>query len=95
MLFFFPRDVLNEILNLIESVSEGFPTYSHTSVCVFRSVLNKWYCHNTGYNPTALNRVLAILSAIGVKYMCCSKTNCLHIRLDIVTGLHDEQVHKY
>ena len=24
----FPRDVLDEILNLIESVSEGFPTYS-------------------------------------------------------------------
>ena len=28
MLFFFPRDVLDEILNLIESVSEGFPSYS-------------------------------------------------------------------
>ena len=28
MLSFFPRDVLDEILNLIESVSEGFPTYS-------------------------------------------------------------------
>ena len=25
---FFPRDVLDEILNLIESVSEGFPNYS-------------------------------------------------------------------
>ena len=24
----FPRDVLDEILNFIESVSEGFPTYS-------------------------------------------------------------------
>ena len=24
----FPRDVLDEVLNLIESVSEGFPTYS-------------------------------------------------------------------
>ena len=28
MLPFFPRDVLDEILNLIESVSEGFPSYS-------------------------------------------------------------------
>ena len=28
MLSFFPRDVLDEILNLIESVSESFPTYS-------------------------------------------------------------------
>ena len=27
MLFFFPRGVLDEILNLIESVSEGFPSY--------------------------------------------------------------------
>ena len=29
MLFFFPRGVLDEILNLIESVSEGFPSYSY------------------------------------------------------------------
>ena len=28
MLSFFPQDVLDEILNLIESVSEGVPTYS-------------------------------------------------------------------
>ena len=28
VLFLFPRDVLGEILDLIESVSEGFPTYS-------------------------------------------------------------------
>ena len=27
VLFFFPRGVLDEILNLIESVSEGFPSY--------------------------------------------------------------------
>ena len=29
VLSFFPRDVLDEILDLIESVSEGFSTYSH------------------------------------------------------------------
>ena len=28
MLCFFPRGVLDKILNLIESVSEGFPSYS-------------------------------------------------------------------
>ena len=28
MVSFFPRGVLDEILNLIESVSEGFPSYS-------------------------------------------------------------------
>ena len=27
VLFFLPRGVLDEILNLIESVSEGFPSY--------------------------------------------------------------------
>ena len=31
MLSFFPRGVLDEILNLIVSVSEGFPSYSLTS----------------------------------------------------------------
>ena len=31
---FYPRDVLDEILNLIESVSEGFPSYSYTIVCL-------------------------------------------------------------
>ena len=29
MLSFFPRDVLDEFLDVIESVSEGFLTYSH------------------------------------------------------------------
>ena len=29
MLSFFPRGVLDEILNLIESVSESFPSYSY------------------------------------------------------------------
>ena len=32
VLSFFPEDVLDEILNLIESVSEGFPSYSFISL---------------------------------------------------------------
>ena len=32
VLSFFPRDVLDEILNLIGSVSEGFPSYSYWHV---------------------------------------------------------------
>ena len=32
VLSFFPRDVLDEILNLIESVSEDFPSYSLLSI---------------------------------------------------------------
>ena len=33
MLSFFPRGVLDEILNLIESVSEDFPSYSFINLC--------------------------------------------------------------
>ena len=35
MLSFFPRGVLDEILNLIESVSEGFPSYSSSAGASF------------------------------------------------------------
>ena len=37
---FFPRDVLDEILNLIESVSEGFPTYSDKPSILFFPLIN-------------------------------------------------------
>ena len=30
----FPRDVLDEILDLIASVSEGFPTYYHSAISI-------------------------------------------------------------
>ena len=33
VLTFFPRDVLVEILDLIESVSEGFPAYALKYIC--------------------------------------------------------------
>ena len=39
---FFPRGVLDEILNFIESVSEGFPSYSST---------DHFYCFSTT-NPS-------------------------------------------
>ena len=35
MLSFFPRGVLDEIFNLIESVSEGFPSYTSVIHIVF------------------------------------------------------------
>ena len=39
VLSFFPRDVLDEILNLIESVSEDFPSYSFIHfIAIFFSV---------------------------------------------------------
>ena len=44
VLSFFPRDVLDEILNLIESVSEDFPSYSYSSIIstVFRYGSSYW-----------------------------------------------------
>ena len=36
MLSFFPRGVLDEILNLIESVSEDFPSYSCYMYIVYK-----------------------------------------------------------
>ena len=45
VLSFFPRDVLDEILNLIESVSEDFPSYSWV-----RHVL--WFLYSNRYHVT-------------------------------------------
>ena len=39
VLSFFPRDVLDEILNLIESVSEDFPSYSSVYACFYLLIL--------------------------------------------------------
>ena len=39
MLSFFPRGVLDEILNLIESVSESFPSYSFNSGSVWNNIM--------------------------------------------------------
>ena len=41
MLSFFPRGVLDEILNLIESVSEGFPSYSSKFKVGLKSLLQQ------------------------------------------------------
>ena len=48
VLSFFPRDVLDEILNLIESVSEDFPSYSYKEVSAEEnSVVNDHCSHFT------------------------------------------------
>ena len=44
VLSFFPRDVLDEILNLIESVSEDFPSYSF--ICLLYAFVI--YCYEPG-----------------------------------------------
>ena len=47
MLSFFPRDVLDETLNLIESVSEGFPSYLLFSTKFREIILNDIKVINT------------------------------------------------
>ena len=59
MLSFFPRDVLDEILDLIESVSDGFLTYfciccSRISVSILRKLTVTCLSHAcfTGHGTT-------------------------------------------
>ena len=52
VLSFFPRDVLDEILNLIESVSEDFPSYSFIVVliiCIFFLTFLEPVMHDSKY----------------------------------------------
>ena len=61
VLSFFPRDVLDEILNLIGSVSEGFPSYSFRGGRVERRCWVNFQCRGVllvwktvGQGPIAL-----------------------------------------
>ena len=61
VLSFFPRDVLDEILNLIESVSEDFPSYSyklaHSCLTLLHSERPKLY---TIFGLSEHNRIIAL-----------------------------------
>ena len=63
VLSFFPRGVLDEILNLIESVSEGFPSYSylHKLLFVFISSSLLPYNNNLSIIELTLSRWYGIL----------------------------------
>ena len=56
VLSFFPPDVLDEIWDLIESVSEGFLTYSSTFIVCHRLLI---WCdqHNNDYPMYLLDRL--------------------------------------
>ena len=55
VLSFFPRDVLDEILNLIESVSEDFPSYSLTYPTVCHAVAQYFLVTSSGVDATRCN----------------------------------------
>ena len=52
VLSFFPRDVLDEILNLIESVSEDFPSYSFM---ISISLSEKFCCQDLSTRINVIN----------------------------------------
>ena len=57
MLSFFPRDILDEILDLIESVYEGFPTYFYLFTDVVKLVTSLFFIHlyTCIYNTVFIN----------------------------------------
>ena len=57
VLSFFPRDVLDEILNLIESVSEDFPSYS----LILNTIYQRKY--HLGLAQTGLNSKVVLISS--------------------------------
>ena len=59
VLSFFPRDVLDEILNLIESVSEDFPSYS-TLQNVLVSIMQVQGHNYKSYVFSPTNRVIKL-----------------------------------
>ena len=59
VLSFFPRDVLDEILNLIESVSEDFPSYS-LIVINYQENTSMRYTYDLGLKIPFLNWVKCV-----------------------------------
>ena len=55
MLSFFPRGVLDEILNLIESVSEEFPSYSFKT-----PIETKYFLHDTELDNVSSAKYLGV-----------------------------------
>ena len=69
VLSFFPRDVLDEILNLIGSVSEDFPSYSFNIGKLY--AVQKIHCIYRGYNNNSviiITKILLLLSSLLLLY---------------------------
>ena len=70
MLSFFPRDVLDGLLDLIGSVSEGFPTYFSLS-CLCSE--NGLYSHTT--MVITKSKLIQRLIVESTSYQCCFKVS--------------------
>ena len=77
MLSFFPRGVLDEILNLIESVSEGFPSYSSMLSILPKQHLLVVMGRNIIYVCKFIRRFpcYAILHVIIIKFVVFQRNN--------------------
>ena len=60
VLSFFPRDVLDEILNLIGSVSEGFPSYSYIGSFTSVVKISKFKSFKFKYHVFAFPRTIML-----------------------------------
>ena len=84
MLFFFPRGVLDEILNLIESVSEGFPSYFY---CPYVQLTNTYYL-----SQLSLNHVLKIDSRLSLCWLQLQKNDNLTASAENKTKINNEEL---
>ena len=86
MLSFFSRGVLDEILNLIESVSEGFPSYSYEcclhclSVTFLITVCIAWKLFSD-YVCIAWQRVFSVLSTLLVSVFSDYSLHCIAVSI--------------
>ena len=62
MLSFFPRGVLDEILNLIESVSEDFPSYSCSAEPVKYLTNKGCFIARTLVNPKNEQAIVSLIN---------------------------------
>ena len=72
VLSFFPRDVLDEILNLIESVSEDFPSYSYrekASISKIQKLQNLFHFNEQGISCIES----LVVSNVDASAKCCKR----------------------
>ena len=97
VLSFFPRDVLDEILNLIESVSEDFPSYSLilTSVSTYHLIkieklnFNRYNVYNGTRRKVLINSCSTSLPH-SIKTLCQRKSEKLKFNIYATTKTHTD-----
>ena len=97
VLSFFPRDVLDEILNLIESVSEDFPSYSYilsrshcvkyTHKCTYKLQILAFQPIHQEHKKVEYSSLFAIPRSLNLKKT--TPTGCEIIRLVNMTFFHN------